>query len=344
MRQRLVMTAAMLMLLGAMPTTAAGQGVIPKTPWGAPDLQGIWDFNTLTPLERPSEFEEREFLTEEEASQMVQTVLESEGWDARYSDPQQDVEGAYNQFWTDRITNLSADRRTSLIVKPRDGQLPALTAAAYEREQAWRATWQRPIRAPVLLAALFGINPARGPEDFGLSERCLVGYSSGPPINGGTYNSNLQIFQTRGHVVLYTEMIHEARVVPLDGRPHVSPAIRQWLGDARGHWDGDTLVVESVNFTPKRASFYPNATDAVGSGEALHLTERFSRVDIETLRYEYTVDDPVTFTSPFTVSLTMQRSTGPIFEYACHEGNYGLLNALAGARAQERVVNNFVSR
>lgn len=324
------------------PMMALGQtgpsSSIPRTAWDAPDLGGVWDYTTLTPLERPSVYEGREFLTEEETAQIEQAARDGEGFDYRASDPKVDIESAYNAFWTDSPTTLSGDRRTSLIVDPPDGRLPALTPAAQAREDSWRANRVPPIRAPLLLAFQAGVNPARSPEDFGLSERCIAGYSSGPPLAGlsGVYNSNLQIFQTPDHVALLTEMVHEARIVPLDARPHLSPVIRQWLGDARGYWDGDTLVVESTNFTPKRSSFVTSATDAVGEGGALHLTERFTRIDAETLQYEYTVKDPVTFTRPFTGLQMLRRTEGPIFEYACHEGNYGLPNAMSGARVQER--------
>ena len=340
MRSRFVRCSCLAAAVLLIPLVALGQtgasNAVPRTAWGAPDLGGVWDYNSLTPLERPSEYEGREFLTDEEAGQIIRQAVENAGVDQRATDPKIDIEGAYNAFWTDHPTTLPPDRRTSLVIDPPDGRLPALTAAAQVREDFWRANRVPPIRAPLLLAFQAGDNPARTPEDFGLSERCIVGFSAGPPLNGGSYNSNLQVFQTPDHIVLFTEMVHQARIVPLDGRPHVSPVIRQWLGDARGYWDGDTLVVESRNFTPKRSSFITASTNAVGEGGALHLTERFTRIDGDTLHYEYTVNDPVTFTRPFTVSQMLTSTDGPIFEYACHEGNYGLANALAGARAKER--------
>jgi hypothetical protein len=325
------------LVLAALPTPVRGQttSTIPRTGWGAPDLGGVWDYNTLTPLERPSELEGREFLTDEEIAEAVSQSVNSIGADHRPADTSQDIESAYNAFWSDTVTNISADQRTSLIVDPPDGKLPPLTAAAQEREASWRATWQRPIRVPFLLGMMFTNKQARGPEDFGLSERCIVGYSSGPPLMPGAYNSNLQVFQTPDHVVLFTEMVHTARVVPLDERPPLSPAIAQWNGDSRGQWDGDTLVIDSTNFSPKRASFNIGILDAVGSGETLHLTERLTRIDADTLRYQYTVKDARTFTRPFTAIQTLRKTDGPLFEYACHEGNYGLYNMLAGARAEE---------
>lgn len=338
MKRSLIRCCAVFLVLAALPTLVGGQTTttVPRTGWGAPDLSGVWDYNTLTPLERPSQFEGREFLTDEEASEAVTRSVNSIGADYRPSDASQDIESAYNAFWSDTVTNISADNRTSLIVDPPDGRLPPLTAAAQKREASWRATWQPPIRVPFLLGPMFPNKQTRSVEDFGLSERCLVGYSSGPPLMPGAYNSNLQVFQTPDHVVLFTEMVHDARIVPLDGRPPVSPAITQWNGSARGYWDGDTLVIDSTNFTPKRASFNVGILDAVGTGEHLHLTERLTRIDPDTLRYEYTVRDATTFTRPFTAVQTLQRTTGPLFEYACHEGNYGLHNMLAGARAAER--------
>ncbi len=173
-----------------------------------------------------------------------------------------------------------------------------------------------------------------GPEDRALGERCLVGFNSGPPMMPSGYNNNMQLFQTPDHVVVLNEMVHDSRIIPLDGRPHLT-GVRQWAGDARGHWDGDTLVVESRNYTAKTSSFDPGATAGLGSGETLHLTERFTRLDEDTLLYEYTVDDPSTFARPFTVALPMRRLDAPVFEYACHEGNYSMTNILGGKRMEE---------
>jgi hypothetical protein len=172
-------------------------------------------------------------------------------------------------------------------------------------------------------------------EDRGLAERCLLGFNSGPPIVPAGYNQNIQIFQTPDHVVILHEMVHDARVVPLDGRGHLSDGVRQWMGDSRGYWDGDVLVVETTNFTDKTASFNPSVATGAGTGTSLHLTERFSLADDDTLRYEFTVNDPTTFTQPFTAILPMKRGEG-MYEYACHEGNYGLSNILSGARQEER--------
>ena len=181
---------------------------------------------------------------------------------------------------------------------------------------------------------------ADGPEDRGLAARCLLGYNVGPPLSPGGYNNNLQLVQSADHVVVLTEMVHDARIVPLTDRPHLPEAVRLWNGDPRGHWDGETLVVETTNFTAKRASFEPGATVALGTGDTLRLVERFTRLDRDTLLYEYTVDDPTTFTAPFTAAVPMTRNADPIFEYACHEGNYGMANMLRAGRAADAEEEN----
>jgi hypothetical protein len=258
-------------------------GAVPHTPWGAPDLQGVWDFRTITPLERPSELAGKDVLTDEEAAEQEQRT--AEGW----------------------VAQRRATRRA--------------------------ASWERPIRERV--AGYIPNRIADGPEDLGLAERCLLGFNSGPPMLPSVYNNIMQLFQTPGYVVILNEMVHDARIIPLDGRAHLPEDLRQWMGDARGHWEGNTLVVDSTNFTNKTSSFSPAITSGVGTGETLHLTERFSRVDEQTLVYEYTVDDPVTFTRSFTAEIPMKKSEWSLFEYACHEGNYAMPNTLAGARAEE---------
>ena len=237
--------------------------------------------------------------------------------------------GAYNAFWFDLGTNVVEGRQTSLIVDPPDGQLPALVDGVVP--QFGSLTQDVPGERPVRYRS--GGIGMDGPEDRALGERCLVGFNSGPPMMPSGYNNNMQLFQTTDHVVILNEMVHDARVIPLDGRPHLT-VVRQWAGDGRGHWEGDTLVVESRNFTDKTASFNPSVMTAAGTGVTLHLTERFSRLADDTLLYEYTVDDAATFTRPFTAALPMKRGD-LMFEYACHEGNYGLFNMLAGARVEE---------
>ena len=190
-------------------------------------------------------------------------------------------------------------------------------------------------RAPSFSISLLTGCPADGPEDLGLAERCLLGFNSGPAMLPSVYNNIMQLFQTPDYVVILNEMVHDARFIPLDGRAHLPEGLRQWMGDSRWHWEGDTLVVDSTNFTNKTSSLCPTITSGVGTGETLHLTERFSRVDEDTLLYEYTVDDPVTFARSFTAEIPMKKSGWPLFEYACHEGNYAMRNTLAGARAEE---------
>ncbi len=317
----------------------------PRLPWGAPDLQGVWDFRTITPLQRPEDQADTAFLTAEEAAGLEQAAEE------RFEQLNAPSEvrtaplpaggggravGAYNDFWFDRGTNVIEDRRTSLIVDPPDGRLPPLAEGAVE--QIGSGTEDLPGERPVRYRA--GGIGADGPEDRGLGERCLLGFNSGPPMIPSAYNNNMQLFQTESHVVILNEMVHDSRIVPLDGRPHLPGGVRQWMGDARGYWEGDTLVVETTNFTALTPSFNPTITGSVGTGTHLTLTERFTRADADTLLYEYTVDDPTTFTSPFSAAIPMRLSDGLIYEYACHEGNYGMQNILAGARAAERSVQD----
>ena len=317
--------------LAAEPAGAAkdGQQLGPRTEWGAPDLRGVWDYRTITPLERPSAFKNKEVLTEEEATAFREQTLSRLDFDNRGGGARVDVERAYNDFWWDWGDQLTDDRRTSLIVDPPDGRIPPMTPEAKAATRESRRAGSRPVRALVV----FG-SKAHGPEDLGLSERCLLGFNAGPPMLPSAYNNNVQIFQTEDTVAILNEMVHQTRVVPLDGRQQPDASIRQWLGVPRGRWEGDTLVVETVGFTAKTPSF-TTILGAMGSAEGLHLTERFTRVADDTLLYEFTIDDPATFTRPFTAAIPMKQSEGPIFEYACHEGNYGMSNLLSGARFKE---------
>ena len=317
----LALTLGVCLAAGAAPAQTASPAT-PQTHWGAPDLGGIWDFRTMTPLERPRDLADTAVWTPEEAAAYEQRTLERRG---RNPLAPSSVHAAW---WLDNGTTLTDDRRTSLITEPSDGRVPALTPEAKQRQDA------HGVRRPVRLRQSRN-SPADGPEDLGIGERCLIGFSSGPPITPSAYNNNLMVFQTPDHVALLTEMVHEVRVVPLDGRPHLDDDVRQWLGDARGHWDGDTLVVDSTNFTPNVGSF-STLGNAIGSGETLHLIERFTRVDDDTLLYEFTIDDLHTFTQRFSAALPMRRTALPLYEFACHEGNRGLEGILRGARAQER--------
>ena len=331
-----------------------------RTPWDHPDLQGIWANDTSTPLERPHAFGGKEFLTEEErAAYTAQRQGLRENADRRDSSPGSvtDVGRAYGALW--RPVPGDAIARTSLVVDPPDGRVPALTPQARERYTAWAeakglfgsaanpegSLWNggRTDSAPE--DGTEGGVDGRGsradnPEDRRLSERCII-WSPLPRLPGG-YNNHYRIVQTPEHVVIELEMMHDARVIPLDGGPHAPAPIRRWLGDPRGHWEGDTLVVDTTNFTDK-APFK-------GSFEGLHLVERFTRVDANTINYEVTVDDPATWTKPWTAAFPLrnlqalmggvdQQQVPQMFEYACHEGNYGLAGQLSGARATEAAIS-----
>jgi len=286
----------------------------PRARDGHPDLQGIWNFSSLTPLERPAEFADKPVLTDAEAAEFERQTLDRIDADRRRDTAAADVAQAYNNAWYDRGTKVVGTKRSSLITDPADGRIPPQTASG-QAYAAARAETRR------------GRGAADGPEDRSLAERCLL-FNAGPPLLPGPYNNNLQIVQTRDYVVIANEMIHDVRIVPLDGRPHLPGPIRRWQGDPRGHWDGDTLVVETTNFSD-RTSFR-------GADVHLRLVERFRRVDAKTLDYQFTVDDPSVFSRAWTVSLPMTASDGPIYEYACHEANYAMTGILRGARAQEK--------
>ena len=323
---------ALVAMLAGLPIAAAAQDLSsarerPRTRDDRPDLQGVWHFNTTTPLQRPERLGDKARYTEEEHAALAARSAEFRPFD---SQPPQGSVGAYNQFWWDRGGPVD-DRRTSLIVDPANGRLPPLTPQAIRQV----GSTERHVPGPHPVRYRIGGVGADGPEDRGLAARCLLGYNVGPPLLPGGYNNNLLQFQSADHVVIFTEMVHDARIVPLTDRPHAPEAVRLWNGDARGRWDGDTLVVESTNFTAKRASFEPGAPVALGTGDTLRLVERFTQLDADTLLYEYTVDDPATFTTPFTAAIPMKRSADPIFEYACHEGNYGMTNMLRAGRAAD---------
>jgi len=310
-------TGLLLIALAAAAVPAAGQKwTAPQTPWGHPDLQGLWTNATVTPFERPAELADKPVLTEQEAAEFEKRFAQARDADRRVgAGTDADVALAYNQFWYDRGTKVVGSRRTSLVMDPPDGKVPALTAEGQKLADA-RAAARRQ-------------SPADGPEDRPLAERCILWPTAGPPMIPVGYNNNYQIFQTPDHVAILIEMIHDVRIIPLGAQPHASPGIRQWLGDSRGRWEGNTLVVTTTNFT--------NKTNFRGSDANLRLTERFTRVSADTLNYEFTVDNPTAFTRPWTAAVPMTRTEGPLFEYACHEGNYGMTNLLKGARAAEQV-------
>jgi hypothetical protein len=297
------------------PSTAARTWVLPRMPDGRPSLEGIWTNATVTPLERPAEFAGKEFLTDAEADEFERRAVTEVNADRRDGGAETDVGRAYNEFWRERGKSVST-RRSSLIVDPRDGRIPPLTPAG-ERSVAQRAETRRRMGGPF-----------DGAENRSLAERCISMPQAGPPMMPANYSSNYQIVQSPGSIAILVEMIHDPRIIPLDGRPHIGKTIRQLLGDSRGRWEGDTLVVDTTNFTDR--------TNFRGSGENLHIVERFTRVDEGTLLYQFTVDDPTAWVRPWSAEIPMKKIVGPIFEYACHEGNYGIAAILSGARAEER--------
>jgi hypothetical protein len=292
----------------------AGTTKAPRTSWGDPDLQGFWatPSSVATPLERPESVSGRTELTEEERAAREEWVRNRRDTSAQVSrfNPRADPVGNYNDFWTPEEARMSS--RTSLIVDPADGRVPPLTPEAQKRadEQA---------------AARRARGPADNPEDLGVWSRCIA--RVGAPIVPGPYNNNYQIVQSPGWVVIAAEVI-DTRVIPLDGRPHLPSTMRAWLGDSRGRWEGDTLVVETTNFS-QNVNFR-------GAGPNMKLIERFTRTSPTTIEYEFTVEDPTTFTKPWTAINTMSTLDGALYEYACHEGNSSMLQSLTGARAEEK--------
>ena len=295
-----------------------------RTAWGDPDLGGIWNNATLTPLQRPANLADRAFLTEEEAAGLSQQTVERNASlltaPARRTEAGGNV-GAYNNFWMERGTSVVPDRRTSIIVDPEDGRLPPLTPEMEARMSSAEARRIARMRG--------GQEPVETYEQLDLGDRCL--WYRGIPSFPTGYNNNYHIVQTPDMVAILQEHIHDTRFIPLDGRPHVTGKIRQYAGDSRGRWEGDTLVVETTNFN--RHAFIRNFNGNLSTD--LHVVERFTRLGPDTLGYEFTVTDPNTWTRPWSGSLPMSRLDGQMFEYACHEGNYGLTNILAGSRAEE---------
>src|SRR5579871_6326510 len=303
---------------------AANKWIPPRTSWGDPDLQGIWNNSTITELERPKELSGKQVLADDEAAALEQNSAKN-----RVDRPPQAGDpGTYNQFWFDRGTKVVPTRRTSLIVDPPDGKLPPLTATGQKRDE------ERFKRLGPTATGSSGNGPFDSYEDISVVTRCITRGLPNAMFPGG-YNNNYQIVQVPGLVVLLSEMMHEARVIPLDGRPHMSPSIRQWMGDSRGHWEGNALVVDVTNFPDRDVTGF-GVPYRHGETSHLHLIERFTRIDANVLNYEVTVDDPITFTRQWTASIPMAKSDDPLYEYACHEGNYSLANMLNGSRAQDK--------
>jgi hypothetical protein len=300
----------------AAPAVKAGAAGEWKTPWGDPDLQGTWSNQTLTPLERPREFADKPVFTEAEAAAYEKRLVDAGNVDNRNPGTVQDVNLAYNQVWWDRGNRIVADRRTSLVVDPPDGRVPPLTPAAQKRRDEDRTASDAEKFAASWL-------------DFDVYSRCII-RSALPRLSTG-YNNNYEIVQAPGLVAIVQEQVHETRMIRLGNTPHLPPDVRQWLGDSRGHWEGNTLVVETTNFTDEaRGSTFQYAT------KNMKLVERFTRVSDRTIDYQFTVSDPETWTRPWTAKLPWNRIDGLIYEYACHEGNLGLEHMLSAARAAER--------
>jgi len=298
----------------ALPVAAQTPAPRPASP---SDLQGNWTNASLTPLERPEPLAGKTVLSATEAAAWEKQRLENNNRDRRDGGAEADVARAYNELFYDQGSHLSrfdGSIRTSLVLDPPDGKIPSYTPQAAARLAATRAEAR--------------LHPADGPENRSLAERCIFWATAGPPLLPGPYNNNYQIVQTPGYVMIMSEMIHEVRVIPLDGRKHLPSGVRLWTGDSTGHWEGDTLVVDTTNFTGK--------TRFRGSDENLHVVERFRRADANTILYRFTVDDPTTFSKPWTAEVAMTKAEGPIYEYACHEGNYAMADMLAGARADEK--------
>lgn len=314
MTRRLLFLIPILAAAGAGPNVVSSQGTA-----GDPRLalEGIWNSATATPLERPAELKDKAFFTPEEAAEWERRVAE------RNEEPApgtaQKGTGTYNTFYREFGTSTVKTRRTSIVTDPPDGRIPALTPAAAE----------------IRRRRVEGIRAAENPEDLGLQDQCLTFLTSGPPLLPYTYNSNYQIVVTKNAVVVHAEMIHDARIIHMDGRPHVPPGVRLWMGDSIGRWEGNTLVVDTTNFKEGRG-FYGDAGGNFAWDENLHLVERFSLLDSETLLYQFEIDNPTAYTRPWKGELTMARTTDRIYEFACHEGNYSLENMLRGQRAVER--------
>ena len=325
--------AAALMLAASALQAQEANWTAPRAADGKPDISGVWDFRTLTPLQRPEDQEAS--IDEARAAEIEAAAVERARVADAPSDPEKrklkagDPVGGYNNFWFDRGARVIDDLRTSLIIDPPDGRLPEILPGVKRQTRGDDLPLDRPVR---LRVGGIGLDSY---EDRGLSERCILGFNVGPPITPGGYNQNIQIFQSANHVAILNEMVHDTRIVPLDGRPHLPDSVRQWMGDSRGRWEGDTLVVETRNFSDLVSSFSSSVAGSLGNAYEMHVTERFRRVDETTLMYEYTVNDPATFTRPFTARLLMKKGEAPLYEYACHEGNYGLFNILSGARAEE---------
>jgi hypothetical protein len=307
---------------GAPAKPAARAWTPPRTPWGDPDLQGIWNFATSTPLERPVDVGGKAVLSDEEAEQFEEKLAFNLTRDRRDGGNERDVARAYNEHWMDpRRLQILSDKRTSLIVDPPDGRIPPRVPPSPERQ---RAAQQAAAGQARFIAGM----PA-GIEDFTPPIRGII-RTDLPPYLGTIYNNTAQIFQSPGYVAIVQEMIHSARIIPMDGRSHISPNLKQWLGDTRGRWEGNTLVLETRNFRRDRGAVYGNANP-----DTFRIVERLTRTASNTLVYEFTISDPATWTRPWTAMIPWTRISEQLYEYTTHEDNYDLVHLLVGARVRE---------
>jgi hypothetical protein len=334
-----IVAAALLCVATTLPAAAQQSAVttslapkdwtVPRLEDGKPDLQGIWTNKTVTPFERPADLADKEFFTREEAEAYVKRALERGNRDNR-TDDVNDVLSAYNAFWWDSGTTLLPSFRTSIVVDPPSGRIPPLTPARRAALDAQRAAVQARCREPGCAVANSGAPaPADSPQALDLMTRC-ISFGTAVPMLPSAYNNNHQIVQTAGMVAINTEMVHQVRRIPTDGRPPLPAHVRQWFGDPRGRWEGDTLVVETANF---KGEFFGRMAAA---DENLRVIERFTRVAPDVLLYQFTVEDPTAWTAPWGGEIPLTRSDGLLYEYACHEGNRGMENILRAARQEVR--------
>jgi len=303
-------------LLMAVPMVVSGQR---DSGDGRPNFDGIWNSATTTPLERPRELKDQPFFTPEEAARWERQFAQRNEEPAPGAAATRAGTGTYNTFYREFGTRTVKTLRTSIVTNPPDGRIPALTPAAAEIKRRRLERQQR----------------GENPEDLGLQDRCMAFVTAGPPMLPYSYNSNYQIVQTGDALAIHAEMIHDTRIISLDGRPHLPPRIRLAMGDSIGRWDGNTLTIDTTNFDAG-GGFYGDAGGNFGWDRNLHMVERLSLLDDDTLLYQFEIDNPSAFTQPWAGELTMTRSTGQIYEFACHEGNYSLTNMLRGYRAAER--------
>ncbi len=314
---------ALLALLLALCLTVAtsAQSPSPRTADGHPDLGGIWNSASLTPLQRPASLGAKAYYTEDEAAQFEKNRLGEVNKDRRDGPAEEDVNRSYNELFHDRGTRVARSRRTSMIIDPPDGRIPPMTAEGLATLKANRAR--------------FAVQPADGPEDRPLPDRCLMFSQSGPPMIPGNYNNNYQIVQTRNFVAIMAEMGNQVRTIPLDGRKPLPQTISQWTGNSAGHWEGDTLVIETSNLRFNDKSRFGVQYEGGVTDQNLRITERFMLVGSDAITYRATIDDPTIYTKTWTMEATLERTAGPLYEFACHEGNYAMVDMLSGARAQE---------